>query len=394
MDTYKRLPISLVKGKGCWVWDEKGKKYLDAVAGIATCTLGHSNKELFNALKKQLNKIQHVSNLYIIPEQEELANWLVKKSCADKVFFCNSGAEANEAAIKLARKYANKVKGIKNPIILSSKSSFHGRTIASLSATGQEKYRAGFGPLLEGFEFFEYNDINSFNSLINSLNTLNKEVCAVLIEPIQGEGGIKPGDKMFFKQLRDFCSENKILLIIDEVQAGMGRTGQLWGYENLGIEPDAFTIAKGLGGGHAIGALLVKNEFNIFEAGDHASTFGGNPFACKAAITIAQELERQNILSSVIERGNQLKIGLKEITEEFPNIFKEARGYGLIQGLEIREDSGMMSSIIIKEALSNGLLIASAGNHVVRIVPPLIISKKEINELISRLRISIIGLNG
>ena len=394
MDTYKRLPISLVKGKGCWVWDEKGKKYLDAVAGIATCTLGHSNKELFNALKKQLNKIQHVSNLYIIPEQEELANWLVKKSCADKVFFCNSGAEANEAAIKLARKYANKVKGIKNPIILSSKSSFHGRTIASLSATGQEKYRAGFGPLLEGFEFFEYNDINSFNSLINSLNTLNKEVCAVLIEPIQGEGGIKPGDKMFFKQLRDFCSENKILLIIDEVQAGMGRTGQLWGYENLGIEPDAFTIAKGLGGGHAIGALLVKNEFNIFEAGDHASTFGGNPFACKAAITIAQELERQNILSSVIERGNQLKIGLKEIIEEFPNIFKEARGYGLIQGLEIREDSGMMSSIIIKEALSNGLLIASAGNHVVRIVPPLIISKKEINELISRLRISIIGLNG
>ena len=394
MDTYKRIPISLVKGKGCWVWDEKGKKYLDAVAGIATCTLGHSNKKLFNALKKQLNKIQHVSNLYIIPEQEELANWLVKKSCADKVFFCNSGAEANEAAIKLARKYANKVKGIKKPIILSSKSSFHGRTIASLSATGQEKYRAGFGPLLEGFEFFEYNDINSFNSLINSLNTLNKEVCAVLIEPIQGEGGIKPGDKMFFKQLRDFCSENKILLIIDEVQAGMGRTGQLWGYENLGIEPDAFTVAKGLGGGHAIGALLVKNEFNIFEAGDHASTFGGNPFACKAAITIAQELERQNILSSVIERGNQLKIGLKEIIEEFPNIFKEARGYGLIQGLEIREDAGMMSSIIIKEALSNGLLIASAGNYVVRIVPPLIISKKEINELISRLRISIIGLNG
>jgi len=317
MDNYQRLPLKIVKGRGSWVWDNNGKRYLDAVAGIATCSLGHSDKKLSKALISQLRRIQHISNLYQIPEQEELAEWLVKESCADKVFFCNSGAEANEAAIKLARKYGHIKKGIQNPIILSAKSSFHGRTLAAISATGQPKYHKGFEPLVEGFEFFKFNDLNSVKDLQERIEKSGPRIAAILIEPIQGEGGIHPGEKRFFKFLRDLCDKHQILLILDEVQSGMGRTGALWGYENLNIEPDAFTLAKGLGGGHAIGALLVKKNADIFKPGDHASTFGGNPFACKAALTVAKEIKNRKLLKNVIHRGTQLKLGLEKIISNY-----------------------------------------------------------------------------
>ncbi|KGG16267.1 MULTISPECIES: aspartate aminotransferase family protein [unclassified Prochlorococcus] len=389
MNTYQRLPLRLVRGKGCWVWDEKGNRYLDAVAGIASCSLGHSDKKLRAVLNKQLTKIQHISNIFHICEQEELAQWLVNNSCGDSVFFCNSGAEANEAAIKLARKYGHVKRGIECPIILSAKSSFHGRTLAALSATGQTKYQKNFEPLVEGFEFFLFNNSNSLEQLKNKLEKDIPRICAVLIEPIQGEGGIHAGNKTFFKYLRDFCSENNILLIFDEVQSGMGRTGELWGYEHLGVEPDIFTLAKGLGGGHAIGALVAKQTANIFEPGDHASTFGGNPFACKAALTVGREIENRKLLGKIKSRGQEIREGLLRIISNYPDHFVEARGLGLMQGLEIKEESCLTSKSIVKKSIEEGLILIGAGPKVVRIVPPLIITKKQVNYLLKQLNKSI-----
>lgn len=385
MGTYQRFPLTLVRGKGCWVWDTKGFRYLDAVAGIATCSLGHSNKVLQRSLTKQLKRIQHISNLYNIPEQKELANWLVRKSCADSVFFCNSGAEANEAAIKLCRKYAHKRKGIDKPLILSANSSFHGRTLATISATGQPKYHKGFEPVVEGFEFFPYNDPIEFSKLINRLEDKGPSIAGVLIEPIQGEGGVIPGDSNFFKHVRKLCNEYQILLVFDEVQSGMGRSGQWWGYQNLGIEPDVFTLAKGLGGGHAIGALLAKKHVDVFEPGDHASTFGGNPFACKAGLTVANEIERMGLLENARERGLQLNNGLRLLVEKFPRHLEEVRGWGLLQGLVIRDDSTLSSKELSLAAIKQKLLVVGAGQKIVRLVPPLIINSKEIQELLKRL---------
>lgn len=385
MGTYQRLPLTLVRGKGCWVWDQKGKQYLDAVAGIATCSLGHSDNALRRSLTRQLNLIQHVSNLYQIPEQEALANWLVNHSSADRAFFCNSGAEANEAAIKLARKFAHCNRGIDNPIILTAKSSFHGRTLATVSATGQPNYHKGFEPLVEGFEFFKYNDFESFESLLKRLEINGPRVAAVLIEPIQGEGGLNVGDKIFFQKLKSKCNEKEILLIFDEVQTGMGRCGYWWGYEHLGIEPDAFTIAKGLGGGHAIGALMVKQHADLFKPGDHASTFGGNPFACTAALTVAKEIERRGLLTHVKHRGDQLKQGLAKLVKRFPRHLQGVRGIGLMQGLVIREDIDLTAQDFAKAALKERLLLVGAGARVIRMVPPLIIQKNEIDKLLLRI---------
>ena len=385
MRTYQRFPIDIKKGKGSWVWDEKGIKYLDAVAGIATCALGHSDRALTKSLSKQLRKLQHVSNLYGIPEQEELAKWLTSKSFAESAFFCNSGAEANEAAIKLARKYGHVKRNIDNPIILCSKESFHGRTLAALSATGQPKYHKGFEPIVEGFKFFSYNNNESFENLFDDLEKEGPKIAAVLIEPIQGEGGINVGRQSFFKLVREKCTKANVLLIFDEVQTGMGRTGNLWGYETVGVQPDVFTLAKGLGGGHAIGALLVNRQANVFEPGDHASTFGGNPFACRAALTVGSEIEKRNLLNKITERGIQLKDGLTKLSAKYSDIFISTRGVGLIQGLVLKDNLKITSLDVVKSALKEKLLIISAGSQVIRIVPPLTITKKEINELLSRL---------
>jgi len=305
-------------------------------------------------------------------------------SCAKSVFFCNSGAEANESAIKLIKKYGNTTNKGKESIILAAESSFHGRTLAALSATGQPKYQKGFEPMIQGFKFFKFNNFDSVKKIFEECENNDQKISGVLVEPIKGEGGVIPGSKIFFKSLREICDKYNSLLILDEVQSGVGRTGKMWGYENLGIEPDGFTLAKGLGGGHAIGALLVKEKANIFSPGDHASTFGGNPFACKAALTVLEEINRRNIINNVYLRGEQLSAGFEELSKKFPNIISGKRGLGLIQGLVINDDYADAKKITLK-AFDKGLLVVPAGGNVVRIVPPLVISRREINILLDKL---------
>lgn len=380
MNTYGRFPVTIERGLGCRVWDTGGKEYLDFVAGIATCTLGHAHPALVEAVTKQIQKLHHVSNLYYIPEQGELAQWLVEHSCGDKVFFCNSGAEANEAAIKLIRKYAHTVlEFLEQPVILTTINSFHGRTMGALSATGQPKYHQHFEPLLPGFEYIPYNDIVAVEEAITNIDEGNRRVAAIMIEPLQGEGGVRPGDLEYFLRLRKICDETGILLVFDEVQVGVGRTGKMWGYENLGVSPDIFTTAKGLAGGIPIGAVVCKQFCDVFEPGNHASTFGGNPLACAAALAVLNTIERENLLQNVQARGEQLRTRLRALVQKYPHIFSEVRGWGLINGMEIREGVSLTSLDIVNKALENGLLVAPAGPKVVRFVPPLIVSPQEVD---------------
>ncbi|MEH2010985.1 aspartate aminotransferase family protein [Nostoc sp.] len=379
MSTYARFPLALERGAGCRVWDTQGREYLDFVAGIATCTLGHAHPAMVEAVTRQIQKLHHVSNLYYIPEQGELAKWIVDHSCADRVFFCNSGAEANEAAIKLARKYAHTVLDIEKPIILTANASFHGRTLATITATAQPKYQKYFDPLVPGFHYVNYNDINAMEVAISELDEGDYRVAAILIEPLQGEGGVRPGDVAYFKKLRQICDETGILLIFDEVQVGMGRSGKLWSYEHLGVEPDIFTSAKGLGGGIPIGAMMSKKFCDVFQPGEHASTFGGNPFVCGVALSVCQTLERENILQNVQDRGEQLRSGLRAIAAKYPQQVGEVRGWGLINGLELRADIGLTAADVVNAAINEGVLLVPAGPKVVRFVPPLIVTEAEVN---------------
>ncbi|ANV83203.1 acetylornithine aminotransferase [Picosynechococcus sp. PCC 7003] len=385
MHTYGRFPVAIAKGEGCRLWDTEGKSYLDFVAGIATCTLGHAHPALIQAVSAQIQKLHHVSNLYYIPEQGALAQWIVEHSCADKVFFCNSGAEANEAAIKLVRKYAHTVSDfLEQPVILSAKSSFHGRTLATITATGQPKYQKHFDPLPDGFAYVPYNDVRALEEAITDIDEGNRRVAAIMLEALQGEGGVRPGEVEYFKAVRRICDENGILLVLDEVQVGVGRTGKYWGYENLGIEPDIFTSAKGLAGGIPIGAMMCKDSCAVFNPGEHASTFGGNPFSCAAALAVVETLEQENLLENVNARGEQLRAGLKTLAEKYP-YFSDVRGWGLINGMEIKADLELTSIEVVKAAMENGLLLAPAGPKVLRFVPPLIVSAAEIDEAIALL---------
>jgi acetylornithine aminotransferase len=384
MDTYSRLPLELVKGRGVWVKDSSGRRYLDCVAGIATCTLGHSDPVMRRELCRQLDRLQHVSNLYRIPEQQELASWITTRSCTDRVFFCNSGAEANEAAIKLARKHGHAVRGIERPVILTAEASFHGRTLAAVSATGQPKYHRGFEPMVEGFRFFPYNDTAAFEALLADCEAEGPRVAAVLIEPLQGEGGVNPGDPAFFRRIRQLCDERGILLIFDEVQIGVGRSGSLWGYQTLGVEPDAITLAKGLGGGIPIGALAVKAAVDHFRPGEHASTFGGNPFACRAALTVTRELERRELVPHVQRMGELLQQLLADLVGRRPRQLEAVRGWGLLQGLVLRAEGPTAPEIVLK-AIEAGLLVVPAGPRVVRFVPPLVIKPRQIRKAVTRL---------
>ncbi|MDR5638558.1 MULTISPECIES: aspartate aminotransferase family protein [unclassified Thermosynechococcus] len=379
MTTYGRFPIALLRGEGCRVWDDQGRSYLDFVAGIATCTLGHAHPALVETVSRQMQTLHHVSNLYYIPQQGALAQWLVDHSCGDRVFFCNSGAEANEAAIKLARKYAHTVRHIANPIIITAQASFHGRTLATITATGQPKYQQHFDPLVPGFAYVPYNDFAALQTLVEQLDQSQPQVAAILLEPLQGEGGVRPGDRPYFEQVRQLCTEKGILLIFDEVQAGMGRTGSLWGYETLGVEPDIFTLAKGLAGGVPIGAMIAKEFCAVFQPGDHASTFGGNPLATAAALTVCETLEKENLLENVRDRGQQLRTGLRELAATYPQLIAEVRGWGLINGLELQPDTPLTAAEVVKAALAEGLLLVPAGPQVVRFVPPLIVSAAEID---------------
>jgi acetylornithine aminotransferase len=394
MNTYGRFPIAIEKGEGCRLWDTEGKEYLDFVAGIATCTLGHAHSALIETVTQQIKKLHHVSNLYYIPEQGQLAQWLVKHSCADKVFFCNSGAEANEAAIKLVRKYAHTVLDfLEQPVILTAKSSFHGRTLATVTATGQPKYQKDFEPLVDGFAYVPYNDITAIENAIADIDEGNRRVAAIMLEPLQGEGGVRPGELEYFLRLRKICDENNILLVFDEVQVGVGRSGKLWGYENLGVEPDIFTSAKGLAGGIPIGAMLCKDFCAVFEPGNHASTFGGNPFACAAALSVLQTIEKDNILQNVQARGEQLRVRLRAIANQYPHLFTEVRGWGLINGMELHPDIELTSLAIVKAAMQAGLLLAPAGPKVLRFVPPLIVSEAEIDKAAAILEQVIAAIN-
>ncbi len=302
------------------------------------------------------------------------------------MLFCNSGAEANEAAIKLIRMYAHTVLDfLEQPVILTAKASFHGRTLATITATGQPKYQKHFEPLVPGFAYVPYNDIEAIENAVADIDEGNRRVAAIMLEPLQGEGGVRPGDLAYFQQLRKMCNENNILLVFDEVQVGVGRTGKLWGYENLGVEPDIFTSAKGLAGGIPIGAMMCKAFCNVFEPGNHASTFGGNPLACAAALTVLKTIEREQILENVNARGNQLRQGLQAIAAQYPQFFVEVRGWGLINGMELKSDVELTSLAVVKAAMSEGLLLAPAGPKVLRFVPPLIVSEAEVEQALDKL---------
>ena len=386
MDTYARFPLELVRGRGVWVWDRCGKRYLDCVAGIAVNTLGHSDPSLRRALGAQLGRLQHVSNLYRIPEQEQLAAGIVARSCFDRVFFCNSGAEANEAAIKLARKHGHSVRGIPSeqaPLILTAQASFHGRTLAAVTATGQPKYHHGFEPMVQGFRYFPYNDTAAFEALLAECEAPGPRVAAVLLEPLQGEGGVIPGDPAFFARVRQLCDQHGILLMFDEVQIGVGRSGRLWGYERLGVEPDAITLAKGLGGGFPIGALAVKAGADHFRPGEHASTFGGNPMACRAGLTVLEQIQRRGLLTHVERMGELLQQLLGELVARHSQLLDATRGWGLLQGLVLRADAGVTAPELVKAAIDQGLLLVPAGPTVVRFVPPLVIQPRHLRRAVA-----------
>ncbi|MED5578460.1 MAG: aspartate aminotransferase family protein [Nitrospinota bacterium] len=366
--TYGRYNLALTKGEGCHVWDSDGKKYLDFVSGLAVCNLGHCHPKVVEALKDQAEKLLHVSNLYHIEPQIHLAEKLCKHSFGEKVFFCNSGTEAVESAIKLARKFSFKNFGEDRHEIISFKMSFHGRTMASLTATGQDKYHKGFSPLLDGFQYAEFGNIEEVEKL------LSKKTCAILVEPIQGEGGVNVPPDNFLSDLRRICDDNELLLIFDEVQVGMGRTGKLWAHENYGIEPDIMSVAKGLAGGTAIGALISSNSAMAFEPGDHASTFGGNPLASAAGCAALDVIVSEGFLNHVTEMGKYALAQLKVVADKH-SIVEEVRGKGLIIGCEIDQD---VSSIVLK-GIDNGILLNVALGNIVRLLPPLIVEKEMID---------------
>lgn len=388
LSIYSRFPLVISKGSGCKLYDADGKEYLDCVSGIATCALGHNNPALTAAITEQMQQMHHVSNLYLIPAQAALANWLCTNSIGDKAFFCNSGAEANEAAIKCARRHASN-RGIEKPIIITAEQSFHGRTLAALSATGQPKYHKGFGyggKMVDGFKYITYNDIDSLEKAVEEVKNAGDGVglAAIMMEALQGEGGIKPGDPAFFKRIREICDETGALMICDEVQAGMGRTGKLWGYENLDVKPDIFTSAKALGGGVPIGAMIAAAPASdVFGPGDHASTYGGNPLACAAGIAVAKYFSDHNILDNVKARGEQLEAGLKVLAEKYPDVLGDVRGWGLLRGVEIKEDFSAPGPIV-QAAMDQGLLLVGAGKNVARFVPPLIITEDEMNQALDK----------
>lgn len=375
MPTYSRFPVTLVKGKGSYVWDDQGNQFLDFTSGIATCNLGHVPDVVKEKLEEQLQNLWHCSNLYNIPNQEELAALLTANSCGDQVFFCNSGAEANEAAIKLARRYSSKVKGSDSYEVITFQQSFHGRTLATLSATAQEKIHQGFYPLVPGFSYLPFNDSDA----LDELSTLKP--AAVLLELVQGEGGVIPANPDWVKRLAQICNVNDILLMVDEIQTGIGRTGTLFAYEQYGIEPDVISIAKGLGSGFPIGAIIAKEEAaKGFDPGSHGSTFGGNPLATVAGVATITHIIQSNILEQVSEISAYLDVLLQELKGKF-SFIKEIRGKGLLKGLVI-EGKALE---VVNKALANHLLILTAGPNVVRILPPLTASKEELNEFKDKL---------
>jgi len=374
-NTYARYPVLLVRGKGTRVWDLEGEEYLDFVSGLAVCSLGHCHPKVVKAIQDQAEKLIHVSNFYYIEPQIQLASLLCKHSFADKVFFCNSGAEANEGAMKLARKYAKEKAGKDQYEIITMERSFHGRTLATLTATAQEKFHKGYEPLMPGFKYVPFNDIHAVRNAIDS------KTCAVMLEPIQGEGGVNCPSEGYLKALREICDEKGILLIFDEVQVGMGRTGKLFAYEHDGIEPDMLTLAKSLAGGVPIGALLIRKGIaDSFRPGDHASTFGGNPLATAAGVASLTTILEEGMLENCQKMGDYFFSQLEALQKKF-RFVKEVRGKGLILGVELKIDGGT----IVREMLRKKILINCTMGNVLRFLPPLIVTKEEVDRVVHAL---------
>ena len=370
--TYKRFPIVIKKGKGCSLWDTEGKKYIDFVSGIAVCNLGHAHPKVSEALSKQADLLLHVSNLYYTEPQTELASLLTENSFADRVFFCNSGAEANEAAIKLVRKYFKDKGESERYRIITMKKSFHGRTMATLSATGQDKIRKGFEPILEGFDYIPFNDIDALRKNVGS------STCAVLLEPIQGEGGVRCPDPDYLKAVRRLCDEKGILLIFDEIQTGMGRTGKFFAYEHFGVEPDIMTLAKALANGLPIGAMLAIEEVaQAFGPGAHASTFGGTPIITAASVQVVKVLLGENLIHHCAKIGMYFKERLQDLKAKHESIV-DVRGMGLLLGMKL----GIDGDAIVNSCMERGFLINCIQGNILRFIPPLIVEKEEIDALV------------
>jgi len=375
MSTYAPMSVTFSHGEGLTLWDTEGKQYLDALAGIAVCGLGHAHPAVTQALSEQAGKLLHTSNLYMIENQQKLADKLCKHSGLDRVFFSNSGAEANEAAIKLARKYGH-TKNIGTPTIIVMENSFHGRTMATLSATGSRKVQAGFEPLVQGFARAPFNDIESIKNIAKS----NNNIVAILVEPIQGESGIRIPDADYLSQLRTICDANDWLLMLDEIQTGMGRTGQWFAYQHCGIQPDVMTLAKSLGNGMPIGACVTNEKAaSVMKPGSHGSTFGGNPLACAAALAVISTIEKDKLLSNAAEQGNNLLEALKNKLGATAGV-REIRGTGLMIGIELEQNC----SELVDQALQQGLLISVQADHVIRLLPPIILNKEQTNSIATK----------
>lgn len=371
--TYARYPITLVKGKGSRLWDDQGKEYLDFMSGLAVTNLGHAPDAVKQALVKQLDELWHVSNLFHIPNQERAARLLTDNSCADAVFFCNSGAEANEAAIKLARRYQQKVRGANRYEIITFTQSFHGRTLATLTATGQDKVKEGFLPLPEGFVHVPLHNIAALEAAVN------ERTAAVMLELVQAEGGVIPVDPDFLRQVRGLCDTHGLLLIVDEIQTGMGRTGKLFAYEHYDVEPDVFTLAKGLGSGFPVGAMLAKQPYvSGFAPGAHATTFGGTPIAMAAVAATIETMVQQKVAEQAAEASAYLFKQLHEHLNGVPGI-QEIRGKGLLVGILCTEPT----ADAIAELHRRGLLVVPAGPNVIRLLPNLRVTHEEIDEAVS-----------
>ncbi len=376
MNTYARLPVAFSHGEGSWLFDETGKRYLDALSGIAVSTLGHNHPRLVRAIAQQAACVLHTSNLYRIPLQEELSDRLAGLSGMDEVFFCNSGCEANEAAIKLARMFGHR-KGVEVPTVIVMENAFHGRTMATLSATGNRKAQAGFEPLVAGFVRVPYKDIEA----IRRIGEHNGSVVAVMLEMVQGEGGINIADETFQRELRAVCDEREWLMICDEVQCGIGRTGHWFGFQRAGVKPDVMTLAKGLGSGVPIGACLTSGRAaGLFGPGNHGSTFGGNPLACAAALETLATIEDDGLMVNAEKIGESIKTGLREALAGCVGVV-DIRGRGLMIGIELDRPCG----VLVGQALETGLLINVTAERVVRLLPPLTFSEQDAQKLVALL---------
>ena len=376
MNTYARLPVAFSHGDGSWVTDTEGKIYLDALSGIAVSTLGHNHPVLVSAIAAQAGRLLHTSNLYRMPQQEELAAKLAALSGMDEVFFCNSGCEANEAAIKLARFYGNQ-SGVENPSIIVMENAFHGRTMATLSATGNRKTQAGFEPLVSGFVRVPYNDLEAVRAIAEH----NRSVVAVMLEMLQGEGGVRMADTDYQRDLRRLCDEKGWLLICDEVQCGMGRTGTWFGFQQAGVRPDVVTMAKGLGGGIPVGACITAGKAaGIFKPGNHGSTFGGNQLATTAALTTIAVIEKDQLMANAASVGQLIRDGLSRALAGVDGVL-DIRGQGLMIGIELDRACGELA----QRGLDAGLLINVTAERVVRLLPPLTFSADEARQLVARL---------